>query len=103
MSVSLIVLTTAVAELSCWPDRARGLAAGASGSGSANAANTDNSSNTADQHHLSQASRCQAARAAKLSRCRVVQPSHLTALYAAIQTAAEHEAAAAVAAENRRQ
>ena len=67
------------AELSRWPNRARGLAAGASGAGS---------------------------RAARLSRCRAVQPSHLTALYAAMQTAAQHEAAAAaaaVAAKNRRQ
>ena len=55
-----MVLTSTAAELSCWPDRARGVAAGASdsGSGSANAANTDVPSNTAGQQQLSPAPRC---------------------------------------------
>ena len=64
------------------------------------AANTENRNSTAGQQQLSPASRCRAARAARLSRRRAVRPSHLTALCAARRAAAE-AAAAAIAAEQR--
>ena len=69
------------------------------------AANTEDRSNTAGQQQLSQASRCLAARAARLSRRRAVRPSHWTALCAASRAVAEAAAvvaaAAAIAAEQR--
>ena len=66
------------------------------------AANTDNRNSTAGQQQLSPASRCRAARAARLSRRRAVRPSHSTALCAARRAAAEAAAAAAaIAAEQR--
>ena len=63
------------------------------------AANTENRNSTAGQQQLSPASRCRAAHAARLSKRRAVQPSHLTALCAARRAAAEAAAAAAIAAE----